>query len=117
MEVLVYILTALLCYWIAGLIHEMGHIIIGLIYGWKFTLLVIGPIGLKVNETGKLQFYLEKRLVLWGGVGGTLPREVDDKNSQIWGKILLGGPLISILSGIFFLPFGIIEKNMMLLLL
>lgn len=117
MEVLVYILTALLCYWIAGLIHEMGHIIIGLIYGWKFTLLVIGPIGLKVNETGKLQFYLEKRLVLWGGVGGTMPREVNVNNSQIWGKILLGGPLISILSGIFFLPFGIIEKNMMLLLL
>jgi len=69
MEVLIYILTTLLCYWIAGLIHETGHIIIGLINGWKFTLLVIGPIGLKVNEAGKLQLYLEKRLVLWGGVG------------------------------------------------
>lgn len=117
MEVLIYIITALLCYWIAGLIHETGHIIVGLICGWKFNLLVIGPLGLKVNETGKPQFYVEKRLVLWGGVGGTMPQKADDKNSEIWGKILLGGPLASILTGVFFLPLGIIEKNMMLLLL
>lgn len=111
MEVLIYILTAILCYWLAGLIHETGHIIIGLICGWKFNLLVIGPLGLKVNETGKLQFYVEKRLVLWGGVGGTMPQKAEDKNCIIWGKILLGGPLASILTGVFFLPLGIIEKK------
>ena len=33
MEVLIYILTALLYYWIASLIHDAGHIVFKLING------------------------------------------------------------------------------------
>ncbi|MFZ7119881.1 MAG: site-2 protease family protein [Eubacteriaceae bacterium] len=117
MEIGIYILISILCYLVSGIIHELGHIIVGLINGWKFHLLVIGPIGVKSDEHGKINFYLEKRTVMWGGVGCVLPQEVKEDNIKIWSKVLLGGPFASIAMGIIFLPFGIITENIVLLLL
>jgi len=102
---------------ISGIIHELGHIIVGLANGWKFFLLVIGPIGIKPNGKGKLKFYFEKHIALWGRVGGTLPKDASKDNIEIWSKVLLGGPITSIVIGVIFLPLGIITKNIVLLLL
>ena len=117
MEIISYILISILCYFISGIIHELGHIIVGLANGWKFYLLVIGPLGIKADENGKIRFYFEKRIALWGGVGGTVPKVGNEDNIKIWSNILLGGPLISIVMGIIFLPLAIITKNIFLLLL
>lgn len=117
MEVVIFILIAILCYIISGIIHELGHIIVGLANGWKFFLLVIGPLGIKTDEEGKLKFYFEKRIALWGGVGATLPKDAKVDNIKIWSNILLGGPFASIVMGVIFLPLGIITKNIVLLLL
>lgn len=117
MEIALYILTAILCYFISGIIHELGHIFVGLIYGWKFYLLVIGPLGIKAVENGSIKVYFEKQIVMWGGVGCTLPKGANENNIKIWTKILLGGPLASIIMGTISLPLGIITENIIFLLL
>jgi len=117
MEVAIRILTAILCYLILGIVHELGHILMGLINGWKFYLLVIGPLGIRADEDGEIKFYFEKQLIMWGGVGCTLPKEVSDDNIKIWSKVLLGGPLASIIVGAIFLPIGIITGNIVFMLL
>ena len=117
MIVVIYILTAVFCYFISSIVHELGHIVTGLINGWKFYLLIIGPLGIKVDEDDHIVLYLEKRAVMWGGVGCTLPKDISENNIRIWSKVLLGGPLASIIMGIVFLPLGIITKNIVFLLL
>lgn len=117
MEIAIYLLICILCYLISGIIHELGHIIVGLANGWKFYLLVIGPLGIKVDENGKIRLYFEKRIAMWGGVGGAVPKDTKKDNIKIWSNVLLGGPLASIVMGIIFLPLGIITKNIVLILL
>jgi hypothetical protein len=118
MKILIFILTALFSYWISGLVHEMGHISVGLRYGWKFYLLVVGPIGLRRNDdSDKVSIYLEKNPTMWGGVGAAIPREARADNMKIWPKVLLGGPIASIIMGCIFTPLGIMTANFALLLL
>ena len=110
-------ITVILCYITAGVVHELGHIMVGMMYGWKFHLLVIGPLGITADESGRVKFYLEKRAALWGGVGGAFPKEASEENIKVWSKVLMGGPLASILMGVIFLPLGIASNNRVLLLL
>lgn len=116
-EVLQYILLSIICYLISALVHEIGHIIIGLTQGFKFCLLVVGPFGLKRNENNKVVFYIEKNPALWGGVGGTFPMDSNADNFNKFGRVLLGGPITSIVFGLIILPFAIATKMMFLLLL
>ncbi|MCL1965106.1 MAG: hypothetical protein FWF69_08615 [Firmicutes bacterium] len=97
-----FILIALLSYWLSAMIHELGHIIVGLANGWKLFMLVVGFIGIK-RKGDKLTLYFEKNPVMWGGVGGTFPIKESDDNIKIWSKILLGGPITSIITGMIFL--------------
>jgi hypothetical protein len=64
MKIAIYIITAILCYMVSGIVHELGHIIVGLVNGWKFYLLVIGPLGIKVDESGRVKFYFEKQIAM-----------------------------------------------------
>jgi len=92
-------------------------VIIGLRYGWKFHLLVIGPFGLKRSENGKIRFYFEKRFALWGGVGGTIPQDANPDKIKEWAMILLAGPMASIVLGSGFLTAGLFSESLFLILL
>ncbi|MDR0857760.1 MAG: hypothetical protein LBN97_01880 [Oscillospiraceae bacterium] len=117
MEIFLVILAAILTYFAAGFVHEMGHVAVGLLSGWKFYLLVVGPIGIRRGDNDKISFYLEKNPAMWGGAGGTFPVTDSPENMKIWSKILLGGPVASMIMGCVFLPFGIIHLNIFLLML
>lgn len=117
MDIVVSFLTIILCYFISGMVHEVGHVLVGLANGWKFLLLVIGPLGIKADNNGRIRFYLEKQVIMWGGVGCTVPKQANEDNIRIWSWVLLGGPLASIVMSIIFLPWGIITKNLVLLIL
>lgn len=112
-----FVITVILCYMVAGMVHELGHVLVGLAHGWKFSLLVIGPLGLKADDSGKVRVYFEKRAALWGGVGGAFPSKVSKENIQVWSRVLMGGPLASIVMGVIFLPLGVMKHNLVLLLL
>ncbi|HSP46618.1 MAG TPA: hypothetical protein VLN47_00845, partial [Clostridiaceae bacterium] len=61
--------------------------------------------------------FLEKDVSFWGGIGATLPATEDPENFRRFGRVLLGGPLASLLFGAAVLPFGIIQDSMFLMLL
>ena len=56
-------------YFVCAFVHEGGHVVAGLLQGWKFYLLVVGPFKLYRDEKDdKVKFGLEKNMVLWGGI-------------------------------------------------
>jgi len=115
-EIVLLTIIALPTYWISAVVHELGHIIVGLANGWKMSLLVVGPMGIK-REEDKLSLYFEKNIILWGGIGGVFPTKNDVNNVKVWSKVLLGGPIASILMGIVFCIIWFFHSNFFLLLL
>lgn len=118
MEILLFIVGALICYFISAMIHEMGHVVCGLLHYWKLYMLVVGPLKFyRENMDSKLKIGIEKNLILWGGVGGTLPVKENEENIKAWARILLAGPLTSIVFGILIFPICVITKSIFALLL
>lgn len=115
-EIICFILSAVLSYWISAVIHELGHVVVGLVHGWKLFLFVVGPIGIK-RKNGKLKLYIEKDIAMWGGAGGTFPVKESEHNISVWSKILLGGPVASITMGIIFLVLYFLLSHYFLLML
>ncbi|MBV1756458.1 MAG: M50 family metallopeptidase [Dethiosulfatibacter sp.] len=98
------------------MVHELGHILVGLKEGFKFYIFIAGPFGLKRNENDKIVFYIEKDISLWGGLGATVPRYDNEDNYRKFGHILLGGPIASIFFGAIALSLAIITSNKLFLL-
>lgn len=98
MEYVLLIISAIICYLLSALIHELGHIICGLLNHWKLFMLVVGPIKFyRDTINSKIKIGIEKNVILWSGVGGTFPVKRSKDNINVWSKILLSGPLTSII--------------------
>lgn len=80
-------------------IHELGHLLIGLLQGFRFELFVVGPLGIK-RENNRIKMYLNKDIQYYGGAAATLPRSTDPNNGKIFANILLAGPIASLLLAI-----------------
>ena len=48
------------CYLVAGIIDKIGHVLGGILQGFKLYTLVVGPFGLKRNDDDKIVFYFER---------------------------------------------------------
>ncbi|MBJ2176343.1 M50 family metallopeptidase [Aureibaculum sp. A20] len=77
-------------------VHELGHLITGLIQGFRFELFVVGPLGIK-RENNRIKVYLNKNIAHYGGLAATIPRNDNPKNSKILANICLAGPIASII--------------------
>ena len=100
-EVLFYGVVA---YFISTIIHELGHVVCGLMNKWKFLLFVVGPFKLyREDLNSKIRFGIEKDVTLWGGCGGTLPDQKAEGNIDVFAKVLLAGPVASFIFGIIIL--------------
>ena len=96
-------------------VHELGHLVTGLANGFKFELFVVGPLGIK-RENDKVKIYLNKELGYYGGVAATSPVDDHKDNAKKFARILLGGPIASVLFAIICIaiayfagrPFGIL---------
>jgi len=118
MELILFIVVAIICYLVSALIHEMGHVVCGLLHHWKLYMLVVGPMKLyRETMDSKIKIGIEKNPILWGGVGGTLPAKASEENVKVWGKIILAGPLTSIVFGVLMIPLVIITESIMVDLL
>ncbi len=80
-------------------IHELGHLVAGLIQGFRFELFVIGPLGIK-RENDKIKVYLNKNLAYYGGVAATLPVDDNPKNRKKFARLILAGPITSLVLSI-----------------
>ncbi len=111
-EILKVIVYALIAYFISTTVHELGHVICGLLHKWKLIMLVVGPFKLyREDINSKVRFGLEKNPTFWGGCGGTFPTKEDDRAIDIFAKILLAGPLASLFLGAAFMTVFAITKS------
>ena len=97
------------------LIHELGHVVMGLLQGFRFELLVVGLLGIK-REEEKIKIYLNKNFGYYGGLGLTVPKDDSSDNLRNFANVLLAGPIASIVFAVmcFFMvnylanPYGVI---------
>lgn len=80
-------------------IHELGHLIAGLLQGFRFELFVVGPLGIK-REDDKIKVYFNKNLGFYGGVAATLPVDDNPNNINKYANLILAGPIASLLLAI-----------------
>jgi len=77
-------------------VHELGHLIAGLVQGFKFEMLVVGFLGLRRKEQGRIEIYWNKDWGLFGGVAATAPAPDSLDIPTKMGRILLAGPVASL---------------------
>lgn len=82
-------------------VHELGHLVTGLIQGFRFELFIVGPLGIK-RENDKIKVYLNKNIAHYGGIAATTPKNDDPDNSTKLANVCLAGPIASILLAIIF---------------
>ncbi|EJS16146.1 hypothetical protein IKS_00752 [Bacillus cereus VDM062] len=81
-------------------IHELGHVIFGLMGGLKFKFMTVGPITVQ-KEKGKIRIRENKIWMYVGGVAMLVPPSIHTSNlSKKWAWMTLGGPIMSLLFGI-----------------
>lgn len=96
-------------------IHELGHVVMGLLQGFRFELLVVGLLGIR-REREKIKIYLNKNFGYYGGLGLTVPIDDSSDNGGKFANVLLAGPIASIVFAVicFFIvnhlakPYGVI---------
>jgi len=76
------------------LIHELGHILGGLIMGNEFSMMIVGPLKLQ-KEDGSYQLTVNRDIAMAGGLALTLPTKVEGfkKRRAI---VIGGGPFASL---------------------
>ncbi|PFM06397.1 hypothetical protein COC45_02695 [Bacillus cereus] len=83
-------------------IHELGHVVFGLIGGLNFKFMTVGPITFQ-KEKGKVRIRENKLWAYFGGVAMLVPSSIETPNlSKKWAWLTLGGPITSLLFGITF---------------
>ena len=102
---------------IAAIVHELGHIIVGVISGFKFYLFSVGPFGFKSMKKGKITFYIQKNITLWGGMSATLPQNNDSMNFKKFKRVMIGGPIVSVLFGLIWTSVGVTNNIVFVLLM
>ena len=81
-------------------IHELGHVVFGVIGGLTFKFMTVGPITIQ-KEKGKLRIRANKLWAYFGGVATLVPPSIETPNlSKKWAWLTLGGPITSLLFGI-----------------
>ena len=96
-------------------IHELAHVVMGLLQGFRFELLIIGLLGIR-REKEKIKIYLNKNFGYYGGLGLTVPKDDSSDNLRKFANVLLAGPIASIVFAVmcFFMvnylanPYGVI---------
>lgn len=91
-------LIMLFALWFALAFHELAHLITGLWQGFRFHLYVAGFLGVRRHhETDRIQWYFNTDARLFGGVAATLPREESSDLTRRFARVVIAGPLSSIL--------------------
>jgi len=84
------------------IIHELGHVVFGVIGGLTFKFMTVGPITVQ-KERGKVRIRENKLWAYFGGVAMLIPPSIVTPNlSKKWAWMTLGGPITSLLFGITF---------------
>lgn len=102
LETIIFFSSVILCPFFAIFLHELGHLMTGLIQGFKLQLFVVAFLGIK-REEDKVTFYFNKELQFFGGIAATSPPKITNNLKKQFAYILIAGPLSSLIFGALFL--------------
>ena len=80
-------------------IHEMGHVLGGLLARFRFIMLIVGPLKV-VREGSQLSVGLNRSFQMGGGMALCVPEKKEASAGGLF-LYLAGGPLLSLAAGIF----------------
>lgn len=98
---IVLVITTIIMIFVATAIHEAGHLIAGLLQGFRFQIYVVGFFGVKRNEKDKVMLYFNTNPQLFGGVAGTIPINDDNNNADKFANVIIAGPVASLFFSLF----------------
>ncbi|KAB2451105.1 hypothetical protein F8160_14995 [Bacillus sp. CH126_4D] len=102
LEIMLNIWALLGIFLVVVIVHELGHVIFGVISGLTFKFMTVGPITVQ-KEKGKVRVRENKLWAYFGGVAMLIPPSIVTPNlSKKWAWMTLGGPITSFLFGITF---------------
>lgn len=116
------ILIQVIIFWIIGMIlslyiHELGHVTVGVLHRWKLFCFVVGPFKLyRSNMDEPIRFGFETNLLHWFGIGATVPAKKSPENLNTWAKVLLAGPIFSLIGGVIFLGCALAFRSLFCLM-
>ncbi len=90
-------LVAVICFFLAITFHELGHALGGRLVGFRFYLLVVGPV-LLIRQGERIHLRLNRSLSGAGGLTASLPVD-QHKIDRRYGLVVLSGPLTSLFLG------------------
>lgn len=96
---LVSLAAGLLAVFLVLLAHELGHVLVGRTGGFRFSLLIVGPLHVQRGTDGRLYWRLNKRLGLAGGIAASVPERLDGLRTAFL-RFTAGGPLTSLALGV-----------------
>ena len=82
---------------LAIVIHELGHLVVGLMQGFVFQLFVFAFFGVRRNQDAKIECYFNTDWQLFGGVAASIPQDFSEHRAVQFARVLLAGPLTSLL--------------------
>ncbi len=88
------ILTLLLSSFLVILVHEMGHVLGGLMMGNEFSMMIVGPLKLQ-KEDDNYQLTFNQDIAMAGGLALTLPTKVEGFKKRR-AVVIGGGPFASL---------------------
>jgi hypothetical protein len=94
-ELLLALAATLFLCWMVILVHELGHVLAGRIAGFRFLLLIAGPLKV-VREGTSIRFRFNRNVQLAGGIASSVPLD----SHGLCGRMALmtaAGPLASLL--------------------
>ena len=92
---LLFFILTVLALFVALFIHELGHLMAGLVQGFRFQLFVIGLLGIK-RVDNKIKLFLNKNIGYMGGIAATVPVGPNIKNKRKFAVLIAAGPLASL---------------------
>jgi hypothetical protein len=84
---------------VALAIHELGHLIAGLIQGFRFQMFIVGLLGIK-RTANAIKIYLNKNVGYMGGIASTVPVSHRSNNKKKFAIIMASGPIASFMFSI-----------------
>lgn len=87
--------------------HELGHVLGGLLVGFRFYLYAVGPLRVDRGPAG-LEWKFNRNLSLWGGIAAAAPdpekaNSLSDLRPKMF-SLVAGGPVASLLGALLLWP-------------
>jgi hypothetical protein len=100
MEGFLYVVVALISIWIGIAVHELGHLLAGLLQGFHFALFTAGFLGIRAGKD-RVEVFFNRDINSFGGLAATFPTSWHGEDlRKKMAIIVAAGPLSSLLLGI-----------------